>query len=647
MDTASTKDFLEGAHDHHVISGPKGSGKSLLLFRKAVQIRQKDGVLFAPTRVPAFAPRLAFAGAEKWEPYWTLLDKNGRSRRADWGSLWAWALGVTVLSRWSDHVKDSPLFRVFMKDAEPFLATVTDENPYNLVSAELNSLADESRRSKGLAVLQQTEGLTRVLEKYANQFPPTYLFLDNQDETFEEKPDYWHRSGFGCFLAIRELHASTGHRVHVFMTLRSEVADGLGQSQDVGKWSGSFFRIGWNDSDLFRVLESRAARLQPGRLRAAELDQPMAAFLGHEFVSHRLGLVMRIPLADTPGRRTFVRFDEYLLRHTFRRPRDLIVLCNKIIEARREPPLPGGDEIQLVREAVDRAAAQIIARGYLEEVKDRWPWSSSPDGNLWAFLMRYVRKNVIPAREMDAIETDFAAELKLPRTEVRPFRELARLGIVGWPVQDLHCQRRTVQRFVCPGDPESTIPDAVEYYLVHPAFYGQPFRVRVVPGFVVGHGLPFRPKPSRSYYSCFLSYGSCDHGTAVRIHDDLRSKGVVCWFHPESAEPNAKTWDEIRREMKHADKILCLCSSKAFHHSGFTAEVMNQASNDRDKFMVLALDEGWARSVNVESKAATMAREVLVEVNPIPFWHLGFDDGLNALLTKLKRGRRQSPGDRG
>src|SRR5690349_19412779 len=35
------------------------------------------------------------------------------------------------------------------------------------------------------------------------------------------------------------------------------------------------------------------------------------------------------------------------------------------------------------------------------------------------------------------------------------------------------------------------------------------------------------------FYSCFISYASKDQEFAERLHADLQSKGVRCWFAPE------------------------------------------------------------------------------------------------------------------
>ena len=37
------------------------------------------------------------------------------------------------------------------------------------------------------------------------------------------------------------------------------------------------------------------------------------------------------------------------------------------------------------------------------------------------------------------------------------------------------------------------------------------------------------------FYSCFISYSSKDEEFAKRLHADLQSNGVRCWFAPEES----------------------------------------------------------------------------------------------------------------
>ena len=65
------------------------------------------------------------------------------------------------------------------------------------------------------------------------------------------------------------------------------------------------------------------------------------------------------------------------------------------------------------------------------------------------------------------------------------------------------------------------------------------------------------------FYSCFISYSSKDQDFAERLHADLRSKGVRCWFAPE----DLKIGDKLRPSFDEAihvhDKLLVVVSESS------------------------------------------------------------------------------------
>jgi uncharacterized protein YjbI with pentapeptide repeats len=60
------------------------------------------------------------------------------------------------------------------------------------------------------------------------------------------------------------------------------------------------------------------------------------------------------------------------------------------------------------------------------------------------------------------------------------------------------------------------------------------------------------------YYSCFISYSSMDDDFARRIHADLQSKGVRCWFAPHDLPIGGKILDEIDAAIRLRDKVLLI-----------------------------------------------------------------------------------------
>lgn len=62
------------------------------------------------------------------------------------------------------------------------------------------------------------------------------------------------------------------------------------------------------------------------------------------------------------------------------------------------------------------------------------------------------------------------------------------------------------------------------------------------------------------YYSCFISYSSKDDDFTRRIHADLQSNGVRCWFAPHDLPIGGKIRDEIDAAIRLRDKVLLILS---------------------------------------------------------------------------------------
>ena len=109
-------------------------------------------------------------------------------------------------------------------------------------------------------------------------------------------------------------------------------------------------------------------------------------------------------------------------------------------------------------------------------------------------------------------------------------------------------------------------------------------------------------------YSCFISYSSKDQDFADRLHADLQTKGVRCWFAPHDLPIGAKTWDAIDEEIKLRDKLLLILSENSIVSDWVEDEVNKAFAEERDRKQdvlfpvpiddtVMATSEPWARKL--------------------------------------------------
>lgn len=65
------------------------------------------------------------------------------------------------------------------------------------------------------------------------------------------------------------------------------------------------------------------------------------------------------------------------------------------------------------------------------------------------------------------------------------------------------------------------------------------------------------------YHSCVLSYATGDHAFAEKLHADLQSKGVPCWYAPHDLKTGDKLRTQIYNAIQKQDKLLLILSEHA------------------------------------------------------------------------------------
>jgi hypothetical protein len=88
-------------------------------------------------------------------------------------------------------------------------------------------------------------------------------------------------------------------------------------------------------------------------------------------------------------------------------------------------------------------------------------------------------------------------------------------------------------------------------------------------------GLPIQ------FYSCFISYSSHDHAFAERLHADLISKGLRCWFAPEDLKIGDRFQETIEESIRIFDKVMIVLSESSVQSRWVEREV--NAAREREE----------------------------------------------------------------
>jgi hypothetical protein len=95
-------------------------------------------------------------------------------------------------------------------------------------------------------------------------------------------------------------------------------------------------------------------------------------------------------------------------------------------------------------------------------------------------------------------------------------------------------------------------------------------------------GAPFE------FYSCFISYSSINQDFAERLHADLQSAGIRCWFAPEELKGGKKLHEQIDKAIRVYDKLLLILSPSSMGSEWVKTEIAKARRREgREKCQML------------------------------------------------------------
>jgi uncharacterized protein YjbI with pentapeptide repeats len=139
------------------------------------------------------------------------------------------------------------------------------------------------------------------------------------------------------------------------------------------------------------------------------------------------------------------------------------------------------------------------------------------------------------------------------------------------------------------------------------------------------------------YYTCFVCYGQPDLEFAQKLCKDLEARGVSCWLYDMDATPGERTWREIGRKRREAEKMVVLCSAKALVRDGALKEIEEQIDEDPDKMVPISLDDLWKEKGARVMRGDRDLKPYLLDKNYADFANLSYEEALERLLAGLKR----------
>lgn len=474
------QDFISHDDSHsQIVSGTRGMGKSASLFFKAANLsKNKRFVLVLPTYPYVFRLRAlsivvpanrvsTFGGHQAWTPIWLLVlgtllgytilkDRLGipATKTSEWldkfgvsaGSLeakffklaFAWALSpqqekISSLISWliDRNIPIKTLNHWYRTHVEPTLGLPDQSKCFAIFVDQIDeaiagersllrqSVKDEVRGEAGMAQIQNMRLLSEQL---------------------------WIAAQTGFADAAYHLRTGTTHAIRIYGSMRTEAVRqfALNAQQTESKVAAMILPLKYEDRDLKAIFDNNVLLTGPTGLACPTEKVDLAKrFFGRSVMRNRA----------VWGEEERMR--DYLIRHTFESPRDIVIIGKAI--RRKVPAAERASDTNRVMNEV-KTAAKFVLREHLDNVYP--PWNQE-----WERAFPLIHANILTQDEVRKIE-DLFARMTSGRFPAL-FSELYDRQLVGYPnVKDT---RNPTLKFHSADDQPGAFPAIFDYCAIHPA----------------------------------------------------------------------------------------------------------------------------------------------------------------------------------
>jgi hypothetical protein len=286
------------------------------------------------------------------------------------------------------------------------------------------------------------------------------IFIDNIDEGIEQHGYYrkntpgtwseevWVNAQLGMMKIVRDICTRYKH-IKIFVSIRSEAFNNLG-SQTSLQYQDISSVLSYSKAQIREIFEQNISITRRGRLARPDAVNLMERFVGFSTLEHRF-------VKDDGEPRKEDTFD-FIYRHTFGRPREIVLMGSKIEEI---PVSERTRDAERVREVVNDVSGYYLLEQLKKEII---PYFQDEVFDKFCDL---VGSNVISIQQAEKITNEISESFQFKDV----FSYLYSIGLVG--ITEYSWRRRQyVQRFLPVGkySLSANIPPAAsKYFAIHSA----------------------------------------------------------------------------------------------------------------------------------------------------------------------------------
>ncbi|WP_250455334.1 hypothetical protein [Caballeronia sp. ATUFL_M2_KS44] len=415
-------DFVAPNSRKLLVVAPKGMGKTFILQNKSRAIRaERIGAVFIP---PLHV-------LEKLETLAHSFDEGAYqqfSNKESWKVLWSTAISLAIL--YACYEESTPeLFEAGQVAKLDFTTPLKLRKRQSIESLIVMLLATKYGQYCDLYAATLKPLLTEINHE-------VYVFIDSADQAFEKHASgsatmnedgamrtgwisehIWAGAQLGLMATQRDL-LYANPKIRVFSGIRAEAVNAesiLFQGDSLSLQDELiYFNLTYSKSLVEQIFIANIAMTNAKRLAKPHAVDPYEKFFGFKTIKHS-------SFVDTAGKSIDEPVFDFIFRHTFGRPREIVYMGAKI------QALPPSERTEKAIKQLTYEVARHLYQQY--QGKEIFPiWDDRYD-----ILLTYLKSNVLPERTVYSI---FDAIREIDSSIEDPFSYYVNRGLIGFIASD-------------------------------------------------------------------------------------------------------------------------------------------------------------------------------------------------------------------
>ncbi|WP_367913168.1 toll/interleukin-1 receptor domain-containing protein [Leadbetterella sp. DM7] len=440
--TREIQDFLSPETKKMFIVAPKGLGKTYLLKVKSQLIRDSNtGFKFIPANTLC----------ERFTNNDFSFSKTDFDKFNDigiWKKTWEIALYTLILKSFNE----------------------------NTIPKEIKATIGNAGSLAGiLSTLLQQRGKIVAMHKYvASDLQPAVkklreesstnqaaVFIDNIDEAFDNyvgytaqnnaqlSPNIWINAQLSILFIARDICAINRH-IKIFLTIRSEAYN---NNQDPLRLQLDDLTVNlkYTKQEIKSIFEQNILLTSPDDLVSASHKNMIYRLTGYDKIPHKF-------VEDKNGNKIEESFFDFIYRHTYGRPREIVLMGKRIVEKLRPQDRSNTNRVGSVVNEVSYELFDQLKREIIPIFEDK----------VFESFCEKVEYNVVKRSDSERIDSEIFNELNFQSV----FSYLYRIGIVGVVQTVMDSEGGTQKQMFLPVGEYTLLENRapiVDYFILHPS----------------------------------------------------------------------------------------------------------------------------------------------------------------------------------